>query len=177
MYLVISVGNTTDRPCISSLASGSHIRIDKLLGPLRQQPRFNETTGIWLERNSSHNRPPSQKWMWTLFLRLHECFLEWNKIWSSDTDKYIFYIVSRFCACRSTAKTKRPDQVPLSSLSNNFNELVSVDRIFLDGLPILLAMDAQMRNPVGLVCDELYMSSIVNENYFENVWLSLSWKA
>lgn len=90
--------------------------------------------------------------------------------YSEDTAKHLSDQISRCGSCLGTAKPQPCRKVSLTSLNRLFNDLVSVDHLFLEGSRVFHVMDAQARYSAGIVCPDVTLAAAILS--FETVWLS-----
>lgn len=74
-----------------------------------------------------------------------------NDLWSSEVEKYSLQVLEACPNCQVTALPKPARKVSLSSLSREFNMVVSVDYLFIDDTCIFHIMDTKSQYSVGSV--------------------------
>lgn len=99
--------------------------------------------------------------------------LERTDHYIDDVANYMSQLVDSYTACGATALPKPSRKVRLSSLYRKFNDVLCVDRFFLEGARVSHAMDAATRYAAGLVCPDISLQSALHA--LETVWLGLFW--
>lgn len=96
-----------------------------------------------------------------------------NDIISSDSCTYLTSVVEYCSTCRATSLPQTSRKVSLASLSQQFNDLVCIDLLFLDGARVFYAMDSGSRHSAGTVCINRSVRAAIT--VLEKVWLSSIW--
>ena len=77
--------------------------------------------------------------------------LERNGIWNDDAHKCLSTIIETCSSCNETSLPKQARKVLISSMSREFNEVVCIDHLFLDEVPVFHAKDSVTRYSVGTI--------------------------
>lgn len=96
-----------------------------------------------------------------------------NGILSHDADAYLTSVVESCKACRATSLPQPSVEVSLSALSRQFNVVVCIDHVSLDGALVFHVRDAGSRYSAGILFDATSIQSAISA--YETVWLSPCW--
>jgi len=99
--------------------------------------------------------------------------LERNNLWNKEVEKYLPLVLERCSNCHTTALPKNSRKVSLSSMSREFNNVVSVDHMFLGENCVFHIMDTKSRYSVGAIVESTTMAQAIE--VFESTWLSEFW--
>lgn len=99
--------------------------------------------------------------------------LERNNIWNADVHKYLSSVIEICANCQKTCLPQPARKVSLSSMSRVFNDVVCVDHLFLDEVPVFHATDSVTRYSVGCVVPDTKISHAVKA--FDSLWISQFW--
>lgn len=101
--------------------------------------------------------------------------LERNRIWTKDVLTYLEQVLETCGTCRTTTLSKPARKVSLSSMSLEFNNVVSIDHMFLVASSVVHIMDTKKRHSVGAVVLNVLDLSIVqlNSSLFNPRWTIL----
>ena len=99
--------------------------------------------------------------------------LERNNLWNEQVEKYLPLVLERYPNCQTAALPKPARKVSLSSMTREFNKVVSVDHLFLGDNCAFHIMDTKSRYSVGAVVENTNMIDAIE--VFESIWLSEFW--
>lgn len=143
----------------------------------------NDSVLVCLNGNLNHDRPWKEVKAIIDKVHRHVCghasltdmrlLLERNNLWSDRVVDYVHKLIENCVSCRSTAPPQPNRKVSISSLSNNFNEVVCVDHFYLDGVQLLHCMDTATRCSAAFVVSSTALDDAVFG--FENCWVNQFW--
>ncbi|PXF44010.1 hypothetical protein BWQ96_06243 [Gracilariopsis chorda] len=99
--------------------------------------------------------------------------LQRNQVWDYSIEKYLSRTLEECISCFTTARAQPFLKVSISSLSDQFNEIVCIDHMFLDEVCLFHAMDADTRYSAGIIVPNTSMAHAISA--FEAVWISPFW--
>lgn len=94
-------------------------------------------------------------------------------MWNEAVEKYVSQLVERCVSCRATSPPQPSRKVSITSLSQDLNDTVCVDHIFLDSVSIFHVMDLTTRYSAACVVPDTSMDSAVLA--LETCWISQFW--
>ena len=99
--------------------------------------------------------------------------LERNGIWNHAVASYLSEVVNDFTTCRSTAVLQTNRKVSISSLSKEFNVILCIDHLYLDGIRLTHCMDLVFRYSAAHVVSTATLTEAIIA--FEACWVSQFW--
>lgn len=99
--------------------------------------------------------------------------LERNRLWNEAIASYVRNLIEGCSACRATYFLQPNRKVSISSLSNNFNEVVCIDHLFLEDNCLLHCMDLVKRYSAALFVETTVLKEAIIG--FEAFWISQFW--
>ena len=99
--------------------------------------------------------------------------MERNELWDDQCSKYLSQLLETCPHCPVVQLPSPSRKVSLSSMSRQFNAIVCIDHLFLDGHDVLHMMDSRTRYSTGLIVPSTSMREAIIG--YESKWLFEFW--